>query len=66
MRIKMKLILTLASQAATNTNEAMVAPMVGVSESTFGESLESEGPVCVAAFLKNLASVAVKVFSHLV
>jgi hypothetical protein len=48
---------------ARNANEAMVAPMVG---SAFGGSLESSGRFCVGAFGRNLASVAVKMFSHLI
>jgi hypothetical protein len=38
----------------------------GVAESVFGGSLESGFWFCVAAFDRNLASVAVKVFSHLI
>jgi hypothetical protein len=34
-------------------------------ESTFGGSLESGGLFCVGAFVRNLASIAVK-FSHLI
>jgi hypothetical protein len=33
-------------------------------ESTFGGILESGGRFCVGAFGRNLASVAVKIFSH--
>jgi hypothetical protein len=36
----------------------------GLAESAFGESLESGGRFCVGAFSRNLASVAVKMFSH--
>jgi hypothetical protein len=46
---------------ARNANEPVVAPMVG-----FGGSLESGGRFCVGAFGSNLASVAVKMFSHLI
>jgi hypothetical protein len=35
-------------------------------ESAFGGSLESGGRFCVGAFGRNLASVAVKMFSHLI
>jgi hypothetical protein len=35
-------------------------------ESAFSESLESGGLLCVGAFGSNLASVAVKMFSHLI
>jgi hypothetical protein len=35
-----------------------------VAESAFGGSLESGGRFCVGAFGRNLASVAVKMFSH--
>jgi hypothetical protein len=35
-------------------------------ESAFGGSLESGGRFCVGAFGRNLASVAVKIFSHLI
>jgi hypothetical protein len=38
-----------------------MAPMVG---SAFGGSLESGGRFCVGAFDRNLASVAVNMFSH--
>jgi hypothetical protein len=44
----------------------MVAPMMGLAESAFGGSLESGGRFCVGAFGRNLASVAVKMFSHLI
>jgi hypothetical protein len=36
----------------------------GLAESAFGGSLESGGRFCVGAFGRNLASVAVKMFSH--
>jgi hypothetical protein len=38
----------------------------GLAESAFGESLESDGLFCVGAFGRNVASVAVKIFSHLI
>jgi hypothetical protein len=38
----------------------------GLAESAFGGSLESGGRFCVGAFGRNLASVAVKIFSHLI
>jgi hypothetical protein len=38
----------------------------GLAESAFGGSLESGGRFCVDAFGRNLASVAVKMFSHLI
>jgi hypothetical protein len=38
----------------------------GLAESAFGESLESGGRFCVGAFDRNLASVALKMFSHLI
>jgi hypothetical protein len=38
----------------------------GLAESAFGGSLESGGRFCVPAFGRNLASVAVKMFSHLI
>jgi hypothetical protein len=37
-----------------------------MAESAFGGSLESSGRFCVGAFGLNLASVAVKMFSHLI
>jgi hypothetical protein len=49
-----------ATLVARSANEAMVA------ESAFGGSLESGGRFCVGAFGRNLASVAVKIFSHLI
>jgi hypothetical protein len=36
----------------------------GLAESAFGGNLESGGRFCVGAFGRNLASVAVKMFSH--
>jgi hypothetical protein len=50
-----------ATVVARNANEAMMAPMVGP-----GGSLESGGRFCVGAFGRNLTSVAVKMFSHLI
>jgi hypothetical protein len=38
----------------------------GLAESAFGGSLESGGRFCVGAFGRNLTSVAVKMFSHLI
>jgi hypothetical protein len=38
----------------------------GLAESAFGGSLGSGGRFCVGAFGRNLASVAVKMFSHLI
>jgi hypothetical protein len=38
----------------------------GLAESAFGGSLESGGRFYVGAFDRNLASVAVKMFSHLI
>jgi hypothetical protein len=38
----------------------------GRAESAFGESLESGGRFCVGVFGRNLASVSVKIFSHLI
>jgi hypothetical protein len=40
--------------------------MVGSGGVVFGGSLESGGRFCVGAFDRNLASVAVKMFSHLI
>jgi hypothetical protein len=37
-----------------------------LAESAFGGSLESDGRYCVSAFGKNMASVVVKMFSHLI
>jgi hypothetical protein len=51
---------------ARNSNEAMVAPTMGSSGVFVGGSLESGGRFCVAAFGSNLASEAVRVFSHLI
>jgi hypothetical protein len=53
-----------ATLVARNENEAMVAPMVG----SGGVCVlrESGGRFCVGAFGRNLASVAVKMFSHLI
>jgi hypothetical protein len=38
----------------------------GLAESALGRSLESGGQFCVGAFGRNLASAAVKMFSHLI
>jgi hypothetical protein len=48
-----------ATLVARNANEALVG-------SAFGGGLESGGRFCVGAFGRNLASVAVKMFSYLV
>jgi hypothetical protein len=50
-----------ASLVARKAYEATVAPAVGSNG-----SLDSGGQVCVAAFGRNLASVAVKMFSRLI
>jgi hypothetical protein len=52
--------------AARNSDEALVPPVVGSGESAFGWSLESDGPFCVGAFGIHLASVAAKMFSHVI
>jgi hypothetical protein len=44
-----------------NVNEAMVTPVMGS-----GGSLDLGGRFCVGVFDRNLASVAVKMFSHLI
>jgi hypothetical protein len=48
-----------ATLAARNANESVVG-------SAFGGSLESGGRFCVGGFGRNLASVAVKMFSNLI
>jgi hypothetical protein len=50
-----------ATLVPRNANEATVAPMVG-----YGGSLESGGRFFVGAFGRNLASVTVKMCSHLI
>jgi hypothetical protein len=55
-----------ATPVARNVNEALVAPMVGLAESAFDGILKSGGRFCVGAFVRNLALVAVKMFSHLI
>jgi hypothetical protein len=50
----------MATPVARNANEAVVSP---VAESVLGRSLESGGRVCIAAVGRNMASVAVKMFS---
>jgi hypothetical protein len=55
-----------ATVVARNENEAMVVPMAVLAESDFGGSPESGSRFCVGAFGRNLASVAVKIFSHLI
>jgi hypothetical protein len=57
-------VLTVATLIARNANEAMVAPMVGSDGVCFW--LESGGRFCVGAFGRNLASVAMKMFAHLI
>jgi hypothetical protein len=54
---------TVPTLAARNKNQTMVVPVVG---SAFGGSLESGGRFCVGAFGRNLASVAMKMLSHLI
>jgi hypothetical protein len=49
--------MAMATVVVRNANEAMVG---------FGGSLQSGGRFCVGAFGRNLASVAVKMFSHLI
>jgi hypothetical protein len=51
---------------AINTNEAVVTPAWRLAVSAFGRSLEAGGQLCVGAFGRSLASVAMKVFSHVV
>jgi hypothetical protein len=65
MRTKMKLILTMVTVVTRNTNYVKVA-LWGVAESAFGGSLESGGRFCVGAFGRNVASVAVNMFSCLI
>jgi hypothetical protein len=55
-----------ATLVTRNTNEAMAAPIVSLTESAFGGSLESCGRFCVGAFGRNLASVDLKMFSHFI
>jgi hypothetical protein len=55
-------ILTVATLVARNTKRLWW----GLAESAFGGSLESGGRFYVVAFGRNLASVAVKMFSHLI
>jgi hypothetical protein len=43
-----------------------IMPWWGLGESEFGGSLKSGGRFCVGAFGSNLASIAVKMFSHLI
>jgi hypothetical protein len=38
----------------------------GLADSAFGKSVEPGSPFCVVAFGRNLASAAVKMFSHLI
>jgi hypothetical protein len=51
---------------ARNANEAVLVPMVGSGDVCDWRSLESGGRFRVGAFSSNLASVAVKMFTHLV
>lgn len=48
---------------ARNENNSAVVPMV---ESAFGKSVESGSWFCIDDFGKNMASVAVKMCSHLI
>jgi hypothetical protein len=56
---KLKLVLAVATLVARNSNEAMVAYVVGSDEAYVWRqcSLESDGRFCVGAFGWNLASV---------
>jgi hypothetical protein len=55
-----------ATLVARNPNDAVVVPMVGSGGISFGRSLESGGWFCVGAFGRNLASVVMMFFSHLI
>jgi hypothetical protein len=56
-----------ATLVARNANEDMVAPMVGVCRILRLAGVWSQVVVfCVGAFDRNLTSVAVKMFSHLI
>jgi hypothetical protein len=44
-----KKVLMVATLEARNTNEVMLAPMVGSGEFAFKESLESGGRFCIGA-----------------
>jgi hypothetical protein len=48
-----------------NANKTMVVPMMGSGECAFGGSMESDGWFCAGASDRNLASVTMKMFSHL-
>jgi hypothetical protein len=61
-RKKLNLVLTMATLIARNANKVWS----DLTECTFGGSLESGGRFCVGAFGRNLASVAVKMFPHLI
>jgi hypothetical protein len=63
MREKLKLSSDGGESGTKNSNDTVVAPIVGSDkESAFDSSLESGGRFCVGAFGWNLASVAVKMF----
>jgi hypothetical protein len=51
---------------AKNENEELVVTMMGSGNSAFGGSPESEleGWFCVGIFVRNLASVTIKMFSY--
>jgi len=69
MQKNINYILTVATMEARNANEAIVAPMVecgGIGVWRESGALESGGRFCVGAFDSNLASDAVKMFSHLI
>jgi hypothetical protein len=59
MRKILKVIFDGGDYGSKNANEAVVG-------SAFCGSLESGGRFCVGAFGRNLVSVAVKMFSHLI
>jgi hypothetical protein len=65
MRKKLKEVLTVESLVARNANEAMVAPMVQSGGVYFCRESGVRRSVCVDAFSTDLASVAMKVSSHL-
>jgi hypothetical protein len=63
MRKKLELLLRVATLVPRNANEDMVASLV--ESGGVCDWQESVGRFCVSAFGRNLASVAVKMFSHL-
>jgi hypothetical protein len=66
MRKILKVSMTAAIMEARNANEANFRLWWGLAESAFSGSLESGSRFCVGPIGRNVASVTMKIFSHLI